>query len=369
MVCPSTSGWTSTRTPSRPGILRADQQIPDVERITHDEPSVRRLVGRLGDPRRLRACYQAGPTGLELARLLHSMSVDCQVIAPSLIPKAPGDKARDRPAGLPAAHRGCTAPASWSPSTSPPSTRRRCGTCAAPGPTGSKTSPGRKTGSASSCCATAALAGRVDPDHAYQAWLRSQRFDQPAMTQTFGHYLAVVEIRNTQLDAVQADLGGWCDRAPLDWQVARLAAYRGITRLGALTWPPRSPTGAGSPPPTRSWALRAGPKPILQRHHRPPGPAHQGAGNTHLRAQLIESAWALKHRPAVGVQIARRQQGLPPAVAARAWAAQQRLCARFRVLARPQERQARRGGRDRPGARRVLVGRDDRLTPPTAPVT
>ncbi len=45
------------------------------------------------------------------------------------------------------------------------------------------------------------------------------------------------------------------------------------------------------------------------------------------------SAWALKHRPAVGVTIARRQQGRPPQVAARAWAAQQCLCARFRVLA------------------------------------
>jgi transposase len=80
------------------GILDADQQVPDVERITHDEVSVRRLVGRLGDPRRLRACYEAGPTGFELARLLQSMRVRCEVIAPSLIPRAPGDKARDRPA-------------------------------------------------------------------------------------------------------------------------------------------------------------------------------------------------------------------------------------------------------------------------------
>ncbi len=39
-----------------------------------------------------------------------------------------------------------------------------------------------------------------------QAWLGSQRFDQPAMTQTFGHDLAVVEVRNAQLDAVAADL-------------------------------------------------------------------------------------------------------------------------------------------------------------------
>jgi len=57
------------------------------------------------------------------------------------------------------------------------------------------------------------------------------------------------------------------------------------------------------------------------------------AGNPHLRAQLVESAWAYQHRPGVGVQLARRQQGLAPEVTTRAWAAQQRLCARFRTLA------------------------------------
>jgi transposase len=89
-------------------ILAPDRDGPDVERIPHDEVSVRRLVGRLGDPRWLRACYEAGPTGYELARLLERLHVRCEVIAPSLIPKAPGDKARDRPAGLPAA--GAAAP-------------------------------------------------------------------------------------------------------------------------------------------------------------------------------------------------------------------------------------------------------------------
>ena len=79
------------------GILEPDQQIAAVDRICHDEPSVRRLVGRLGDPRRLRACYEAGPTGFGLARLLESMRVHCEVVAPSLIPRAPGDNARDRP--------------------------------------------------------------------------------------------------------------------------------------------------------------------------------------------------------------------------------------------------------------------------------
>jgi transposase len=63
-------------------ILAPDRDGPDVERIAHDEASIRRLVGRLGDPRWLRACYEAGPTGYELARLLAGMGVRCEVIAP-----------------------------------------------------------------------------------------------------------------------------------------------------------------------------------------------------------------------------------------------------------------------------------------------
>jgi transposase len=57
------------------GILAPDQQVPAVDRIPHDGASVRRLVGRLGDRRRLRACDEAGPTGFGLARLLGGMGL------------------------------------------------------------------------------------------------------------------------------------------------------------------------------------------------------------------------------------------------------------------------------------------------------
>jgi transposase len=56
------------------------------------------------------------------------------------------------------------------------------------------------------------------------------------------------------------------------------------------------------------------------------------AGNAHLRTQLVESAWAYQHRPNVGAEMARRHEGLAPEVLARAWAAQLRLCGRFRHL-------------------------------------
>jgi transposase len=75
-------------------VLGPGQDAPTVERIAHDEPSVRRLVARFPQPRRLRACYEAGPTGYALARLLDRMDICCEVIAPTLIPTAPGDRVK-----------------------------------------------------------------------------------------------------------------------------------------------------------------------------------------------------------------------------------------------------------------------------------
>jgi hypothetical protein len=48
-------------------ILAPDEQVPVVDRIPHDEASVRRLVGRLGNPRRLRASSKpVGPCGCQI---------------------------------------------------------------------------------------------------------------------------------------------------------------------------------------------------------------------------------------------------------------------------------------------------------------
>jgi hypothetical protein len=110
-------------------------------------------------------------------------------------------------------------------------------------------------------------------------------------------------------------------RLPRDHQAGRADVGRRGGRLAPVR--PRQPVHG---------VLWAGPKRVFQRQHCPPWPAHK-AGNAHLRAQLVESAWSYQHRPGVGVEIGRRQQGLPPEVVARAWAAQQRLCARFRALA------------------------------------
>jgi transposase len=70
--------------------------------------------------------------------------------------------------------------------------------------------------------------------HAHERWLLGQTFDEPALAATYAHYRAVLQSRDAQLDAIEAELADWYDRPPFDWQVARLGAYRGVTRGGAL---------------------------------------------------------------------------------------------------------------------------------------
>src|ERR671935_130983 len=44
--------------------------------------------------RRLTFCYEAGPTGYGLYRQITALGHECRVVAPSLIPKKPGDRVK-----------------------------------------------------------------------------------------------------------------------------------------------------------------------------------------------------------------------------------------------------------------------------------
>ena len=56
--------------------------------------SVRRLVHKPGPVQHLRVCYEAGPTGYVLYWQLTQLGVECQVIAPSLVPTKAGDRVK-----------------------------------------------------------------------------------------------------------------------------------------------------------------------------------------------------------------------------------------------------------------------------------
>src|SRR5439155_14108267 len=63
--------------------------------IDTTEAAVRKLVTRLAAQyERLTFCYEAGPTGYGLHRLITDLGHDCMVVAPSLIPKKPGQQVK-----------------------------------------------------------------------------------------------------------------------------------------------------------------------------------------------------------------------------------------------------------------------------------
>jgi transposase len=313
-------------------VLAPGADTAVVDKISADEDAVRRLVGRFDDPGRVRACYEAGPTGYELARLLDRLGVRCAVIAPSLIPTAPGDRVKTdkRDARrLARLHRAGELVAIRVPTVAEEAVRDLCRARA--DMVIDQTRARHRLGK------FLLRHGRVwrggdNWTGKHQAWIGQQRFDDPALTVTFGHYRATLTAREAAVAAIDADLVSWFDRAPFADPVARLAAYRGITHLGALTlasevcdWRRFPSAGAfmgfcGLTPSEYSSGERT------RRGH------ITHAGNLHLRTQLVESAWAYKSRPAVGACIAARHRDLPPQVVARAWKAQLRLCGRFHRL-------------------------------------
>jgi transposase len=159
----------------------------------------------------------------------------------------------------------------------------------------------------------------------HRRWLAGVRFDDRALAATFAHYRATVELRDHSLAAIEEDLVPYCDRALFGDQVHRLAAYRGVNTHGRLCTAAEVFDWRRFPA-ARSFMSFTGLVPSEDSTGRS---EHRGnithAGNRHLRAHLVEAAWAYQHRPHVGAGIAARHDGLPPQVIARAWAAQVRL--------------------------------------------
>jgi Transposase len=57
--------------------------------------SMTRIVRRLAEKyNRVQFCYEAGPTGYGLYRLITALGHDCAVVAPSLIPRRPGERVK-----------------------------------------------------------------------------------------------------------------------------------------------------------------------------------------------------------------------------------------------------------------------------------
>jgi len=76
------------------GVLPPDGGKPEGFRIETTDKAIRRFIEKLGGPAGLSVCYEAGPGGFALWRLLTKLGVGCDVVAPSLIPVRSGDRVK-----------------------------------------------------------------------------------------------------------------------------------------------------------------------------------------------------------------------------------------------------------------------------------
>jgi transposase len=312
-------------------VLMPGEEVPVVDRLWNEEGSVRHLIGRFGDRAALRVCYEAGPCGFGLYRLLASMGVACDVVAPSLIPRRAGDRVKTdrRDAGrLARLHRAGELTVIRVPSPAEEAVRDLVRARAA-------LLDDRKRAQQR---VTAMLLrhGRVWRGTywtaAHERWVAAQHFDEPALAAALAHYRAALDTRRAELDAAEAELSRWAARPPLDGAVARLGCYRGIAQLTGLTLAAEVCDWRRFPC-ARAFMGFTG---LVPSEYSSGDRIRRGAitkaGSAPARAALIEAAWAYRHQPAIGVALRGRQHGASPDTLARSWQAQRRLHARYRAM-------------------------------------
>jgi len=315
-------------------VLLPGQQTPALHSLTSDTPTILRFVKRIARHGAVQCCYEAGPCGFELQRACSAHDIACDVIAPALIPRRPGDRVKtDRrdAAHLAVLYRAGALTAIHIPTEQEEAARDllRC----------------REDIRADLLRARHRLSkfllrhGRrfTGTKHAWskrhETWLRAQTWPLPALDQTHRAYLRAVEETVARLRAVEEDLRTLLTLEPLQERVQRLRCFRGIDDLTALTIAAELGDARRFATAPRTMAYVG----LVPSEHSSGTKRAQGGitktGNAHLRRVLVESAWHYRHHPFVGDTLRARQRGAPAAIIAQAWTAQQRLYRRYQRLA------------------------------------
>jgi transposase len=316
------------------GIIRPGCDSVELKAIFNEQAAIAKVFERSMGPRaKLRVCYEAGPTGYGLARQLGEMGISCAVIAPSLIPKAPGDKVKtDRRDArrLARLYRAGELVAIRIPTPLEEAVRDLCRARAdmVEDLTRARNRLGKFL-----LRHSVIWRGGSNWTLEHRRWLETRHFEEEALQLTYSHYRAVLSAREAALDAAERDLFQFFERPPFADTVRRLSSYRGVDRLGALTIATEVCDFRRFGHAEQFYGFTG----LVPSEHSSGGSRHLGpltrAGNAHLRTQLIESAWAYQHHASVGTTLRKRQEGVAAATVARSWAAQLRLCRRFHYLA------------------------------------
>jgi transposase len=306
-------------------VLPPDGGKPEVSRIETTERAIRRFIAKQGGPEGLSVCYEAGPGGFALWRLLTSMGVACDVVAPSLIPVRKGDRVKtDRRDAkkLVALYRAGLLRFVHPPTAELEGLRDllrarddlRCARMAA----------------RNRVLKQVLRHGRIFREgktawtKLHRAWLARQRLEDPFAQEALEQLLIHLDGIERQLATLDARLAQIAAGERWSGQVQILTRFRGISTLTALGLIAEIGDFARFSHP-RELAAWLG---ITPSEYSSGPQQHRGhitlAGNRHARRLLIEAAWHYRHAP--------RRAASGPEVDERAWQAQVRLHHRHRHL-------------------------------------
>jgi transposase len=297
------------------------------------EAVTKALRRQVSQQRRLHIVYEAGPCGYVLARHFAGLGWHCEVVAPSSIPRAPGERVKtDRRDALKLARlaREGNLAVVRVPDAHDEAVRDVVR---------AREDAVREQRNARHRLKALLLrngivySARSAWTGAHLRWIARIKLPEPAQQLAFQEYLhAITEAgaRILRLEQALRDLLPAWSLAPL---VAALQALRGVQLIAAVTLAAE----------IQDFWRFASPRQLMAYLGLVPGEHSSGprrrlaaitkAGNSPARRILVEIAHHYRYPARVSPIIARRQAQLPKAVTDIAWAAQTRLCARYRRLA------------------------------------
>src|SRR3954465_2636953 len=311
--------------------LRED--VREHGKIANTPAALKVLTGKLtGQRRELRFCYEAGPCGYGIQRQLSAMGYECAVVAPSLIPRKPGDRIKtDRrdATNLAKLHRAGELTPVWVPDQAHEAIRDLV--------------RARQAAVRTLRQARQQLSGfLLRHGHHYhrpawtllhRRWLAGLKFEQAVHHIVLEDCIAAVEAATTRRDRLEAHIAAVLP----DWSLApvvhALQALRGMALVVAATMIAELGDISRFDNPRQLMAYLG----LVPSEHSSGATRRQGgitkAGNAAARRMLIEAAWSYRFPARISRDQLLRQEALPKSIRDTAWKAQERLCRRYRKLA------------------------------------
>jgi transposase len=315
-------------------MLIGQEKPPVTWQLANEPHAVRRLVRKLerDAPGAVRACYEAGPCGYALQRQMTTARVNCQVIAPALVPRKPGDRVktnrRDARKLVELLRAGLLT------EVRPPTPEEEAvrDLCRARDDARADLQRCRHRLGKLLLRRGLHYSGR-NWTRAHRQWIDRLDWTQPAERVVVEDYLLAIDHVEARLIELDARLTDIAQTEPYCEPVAWLRCFRGIDTLTAILILAELHDFRRFQAPRALMAYLG-----LVPSEDSTGEKHRRGritrtGNTLVRRLLVETAWHYQHRPGVGVALARRRKGQPGRVIAVADKAQQRLRRRFRKLA------------------------------------